>query len=53
MTAYRPVDTDIKVYVKFQNPEDSEPFDQKLWTEMEYLNDGQFVRSSPLDVNNY
>jgi hypothetical protein len=53
ITAYRPVDTDVKVYIKFQNPEDAQPFDTKVWTELEYLNDGEFVYSNPANVNDY
>jgi hypothetical protein len=52
LTAYRPVDTNIEVYVKFQNPEDPEPFESKLWTKMEYIA-GESLFSNPADVRDY
>jgi hypothetical protein len=45
LTAYRPVDTDIEVYVKFHNPEDREPFNDKLWTKLNYFS-GEFTFSN-------
>ena len=51
LTAYRPADTDIKVYAKFKSAEDPQNFDDKVWTELEYLNDGEFVYSSPSDIS--
>jgi len=53
MTAYRPVDTDVKVYVKFWNPSDPEVFEKKNWTLMSYLNDTDLVYSSPTDRTNF
>ena len=53
MTAYRPADTDIKVYAKFINPEDPEAFNDKVWTELEYLNGSNSVYSSPQNVKDY
>lgn len=53
MTAYRPVNTDVKVYVKFLNPTDPETFDSKVWTELQYDDGGDFVYSSPLNVKDY
>jgi hypothetical protein len=41
ITARRPADTDIKVYVKFLNGQDSEPISAKTWTPM--LNNGYDV----------
>jgi len=32
LTAYRPVGTDFKVFAKFYNTNDSDPFDDKEWT---------------------
>lgn len=32
--AYRPIQTDVKVYAKILNNEDPEPFDDKNWTEL-------------------
>lgn len=53
LTAYRPSDTDIKVYVKFWNNQDSELFDDKVWTELQYDNGGEFVYSSTLDTKDF
>jgi hypothetical protein len=53
LTAYRPYNTDVTLYAKFWNNEDPEPFDDKVWTKLEYLNDSELVYSSPTDKNNY
>jgi hypothetical protein len=53
ITAYRPVDTDVKVYAKFWNPSDPETFDSKNWTLLSYLNDSDLVYSSPTDRTNF
>jgi hypothetical protein len=53
MSAYRPVGTDVKVYVKFRNEADGEVFDSKVWSELSYQNGGEYVYSDPLDVTNY
>jgi hypothetical protein len=45
LTAYRPVDTDIEVYVKFHNSEDREAFNDKLWTKLNYFS-GEFTFSN-------
>lgn len=46
VTAYKPYDTDIKVYAKFWNSEDPETFDSKVWTELEYDEGGELVYSA-------
>lgn len=43
LRAKRPVGTDIKVYGKFHNRDDSDPFDDKLWTELEVVGAPQFT----------
>jgi hypothetical protein len=53
LTAYRPVDTDVKMYIKVQNPEDNEPFDTKVWTELEYHDGSEFVYSNPTNTRDY
>lgn len=53
VTGYRPNGTDIKVYVKFLNGTDPDPFDEKLWTLMSYRDSGNLVYSSPSDTSNY
>jgi hypothetical protein len=53
LTAYRPVDTDIKVYGKFFNATDSEQFDDKVWTLLDYKENTNLVFSNPFDVTDY
>ena len=53
ITAYRPVDTDIEIYGKFLNAQDSEPFDNKVWSKLSYANNTNLTYSSPTDVENY
>ena len=53
LTAYRPIDTDIKVYAKFLNAQDPETFDSKYWTLLNYANNTNLTYSSPTDVENY
>ena len=53
VSAYRPKGTDIKVYVKFLNGTDPDPFDQKTWTLMSYKDGGDLVFSSPQDKEDY
>lgn len=52
-TAYRPYETDVKIYAKFRNREDSEEFNDKVWSEMTYENDGDLVYSSPGNSKDY
>lgn len=52
MTAYRPLSTDIKVYIKFWNNSDPETFESKNWTLLNYLNNTDLVYSSPTDRSN-
>lgn len=53
MTAYRPADTDIKIYAKLWNDQDSQAFEDKVWTELQYDNGGSFVYSSPTNTNDF
>lgn len=53
LTAFRPVNSDIYVYAKFQNAGDVEAFDTKLWTPLSYINAGDSVYSSSGAVNDY
>ena len=54
VTGYRPVGTDIKVYVKFINSNsDTESFDSKNWSLLSYLNNTDSIYSSPQDRNDY
>ena len=49
LTAYRPVNSDIQMWIKFKNNSDPESFDSKAWTQLSYLNGGASVFSSPSD----
>lgn len=51
MTAYRPLGTDIKVYAKIFNSSDSEAFDDKVWTPLEYVTNKNSFSSSEDDAN--
>lgn len=43
MTAYRPLGTDLKVYVRVHNTADPEAFDDKSWTPLDYtINGGKY-----------
>ena len=51
LTAYRPPNTDVKVWVKFLNAEDGETMAQKSWIELEKLDDT--VYSSLANMNDF
>jgi hypothetical protein len=43
MTAYRPANTNLRVYARVHNSADSEAFDDKAWTPLVYVeNEGKF-----------
>ena len=52
MTAYKPANTDIKVYARIYKNEDPEAFDDKNWTELN-LQDGFGLVSSQSDPLDY
>jgi hypothetical protein len=52
LTAYKPANTDIKVYARLYKNEDPEAFDDKNWTELE-LKDGVGLVSSQADPLDY
>lgn len=52
VTGYRPLGTDIKVYIKPQNVYDSDNFDSIDWIELEMF-EGNGVFSSTANVNDY
>lgn len=52
LRAFRPPNTDIKVYVKAGNPEDYEFFDSKDWTEM-FLEESSNLVSNPANLQDY
>jgi len=51
LTAYRPPGTDIQVWVKFLNAEDTDPISAKTWAPLR--NTGLNMYSSPTNANNY
>jgi hypothetical protein len=51
LTAHRPVGTDITVWVKFLNGEDSDSIGQKTWTPL--INQGASIYSDPSNPNDF
>lgn len=52
VVAYKPANTDIKVYARIHNSKDTDSFDDKLWTELE-LKEGIGQTSSKTDPNSF
>jgi hypothetical protein len=52
VTGYRPVGTDIHCYTKIWNAEDSDNFDNKLWTKLD-MTEGASTFSSSLNTNDF
>jgi hypothetical protein len=50
--AYRPVGSNIEVYVKFLNKEDYDSINDKIWSKLEYTS-GEFTYSSTGNVNDF
>jgi hypothetical protein len=53
LTAYRPPDTDVRVWMKLLNGEDSDPMTQKTWIEMEKSYGGDSTYSSISNKNDF
>lgn len=53
LTAYRPPTTDVKVWVKILNAEDSDTLNQRPWIELEKVSSSNTVFSSIADVNDF
>ena len=53
LTAYRPPQTDIKVWMKLLNGEDSDPMSQKVWIELEKSYGGDSTYSSFSNKNDF
>lgn len=51
LSAYRPYNTDVDVYVKFLNSEDSATLESKTWTKL--VNETPDLRSSPINSSDY
>ena len=52
LSAYKPANTDITVFVKFLNGDDSETIDNKYWTQLEQTTPAAVI-SSRIDRNDY
>jgi hypothetical protein len=55
MTAYRPANTELRVYARIHNSADPEAFDDKAWTPLEYIENANKFSSNedPNDVIEY
>jgi hypothetical protein len=54
LTTYRPPNTDVKVWIRLLNAEDTgTAFAQRTWTEMEKANDGDIAYSSQSNKNDF
>ena len=53
LTAYRPPQTDVKVWMKLLNGQDSDPMAQKVWIEMEKSYGGDVTYSSIANKNDF
>jgi hypothetical protein len=54
LTAFRPIGSDIEVWVKFLNGEDGEPINQKTWTPLYNLGQNNYSDpSNPSDFREY
>lgn len=53
MTAYRPIESDIKVYARLYNTDDLDAFDDKAWTPLTYIGENSNKFSSSEDTNNF
>jgi hypothetical protein len=53
LTAYRPPGTDVKVWLKILNGDDSDTMEQRPWIELEKSYGGDITYSSVSDKNNF
>ena len=53
ITAFRPINSDITVYAKIASADDSETFENKLWTKLQYLNASDVLYSSQNKLDDY
>lgn len=51
LSAYRPANSDIQVWVRFLNGDDNSPISQKTWTPL--INKSQGLYSNPSDPNDF
>lgn len=53
LKAFKPANSDVKVYAKFYNTADNESFDLKNWTELTLNSTSVGVLSNPSNVNDF
>jgi len=53
LTAYRPPNSDVRVWVKILNGEDSDTLNQSTWIELEKLDGADTLYSSFSDINDF
>ena len=53
LSAFRPQSSDIQVWVKFQNSEDSDPFITKTWTPLTNLSSSLYSGNDPSDFKEF
>lgn len=53
MSAYRPANTELRVYARLHNSADPEAFDDKHWTPLEYVGDNANRRSASNNEDDY
>ena len=54
VTAFRPANTDVRVFAKIHNTQDSEGFDDKNWTELELIaTDNKAIYSNPSNKRDF
>jgi hypothetical protein len=53
MTAYRPLGTELRIYAKLYNSNDSEAFDDKLWSPLMYVGSNANKYSSSEDESDF
>lgn len=53
LKAFKPANSDVKVYAKFYNTADNESFDLKNWTELTLNSTSVGVSSNPSNINDF
>jgi len=53
LKAFKPANSDVKVYAKFYNSADNEAFDKKNWTELSLNSASVGVTSNPSNINDF
>ena len=53
LKAFKPANSDVKVYAKFYNSADNETFDKKNWTELSLNSSSIGLLSNPSNINDF